>query len=259
MVVGAGFIGLEFAAAARKMQKNVHVLEAADRVLARIMPPPLSQFFEKLHAQHGAEIICNAMVDALIGEGDRLTGVRLKGGRILAAELVMAGVGVVPNMELAQAAGIVCDNGVVVDENGRTSDKAVYAAGACAAYTHPFIGRQVRLESVQNAGDQARSVAAAIVGRPRPYNAVPWFWSDQYDVKLQMAGFSLFCDDHIMRGDADSDRFSIWHFHGDKLRAVSAINRAADYMQGRKLLELGRSPSKAQAADVSFSIKTLLS
>ncbi len=258
IVIGAGFIGLEFAAVASKLGKSVQVLEAMDRVMARVVEPELSQFFTQLHQSHGVEIICNAQALELTGEGGRVSGVNTADGRLRQADLVVAGIGVLPNMELADQAGLACGNGIIVNEFGQTSIDNIYACGDCASYRHPFVGEAIRLESVQNAGDQARAVAAKITGKDKPYDAVPWFWSDQYDVKLQMAGLTLGCDAHMVRGDINSGSFSLMHFKGDRLRAVEAINQPRDYIVGRKLLEKDLSPTREQAMDSSFNLKSLL-
>ncbi len=160
---------------------------------------------------------------------------------------------------MAEQAGLACGNGIVVNQFGQTSTDNIYACGDCASYKHPFVGEAIRLESVQNAGDQARAVAAKIAGKDKPYDAVPWFWSDQYDVKLQMAGLTLGCDRHVVRGDIKTGRFSLLHFKGDRLRAVEAINQPRDYIVGRKLLEKDRSPTIEQATDTGFNLKSLLS
>jgi 3-phenylpropionate/trans-cinnamate dioxygenase ferredoxin reductase subunit len=258
IVIGAGFIGLEFAAVARKLGKVVQVLEAMDRVMARVVQPELSDFFMQLHNKHGVEIICSSQANELVGKSASVSGVRTRDGRLLAADLVVAGIGVVPNVELAQQAGLSCDNGIVVNEFGQTSNGDIYACGDCTSYKHPFAGQAVRLESVQNAGDQARAVAAKIAGKDKPYTAIPWFWSDQYDVKLQMAGLTLGCDRHVVRGDLDGGSFSLLHFKGDHLRAVEAVNQPRDYIVGRMLLEKNISPTKEQAADSRFDLKSLL-
>ncbi len=259
VVIGAGFIGLEFASVARKSGKLVTVLEAMDRVMARVVEPELSDFFTRLHKSHGVDIVCNAQADEVIGEGGRVTGVKTVDGKLLKADLVVVGIGVVPNMELAEQAGIDCGNGIIVDGFGETSAAGIYACGDCASYVHPFAGEAIRLESVQNAGDQARAVAAKIAGHDKPYMAVPWFWSDQYDVKLQMAGLTIGCDSHVVRGDPDSGHFSLFHYKNDRLRAVEAVAQPRDYIVGRMLLEKGISPDRQQAAEPDFNLKTLLS
>ncbi|MCP4934276.1 MAG: FAD-dependent oxidoreductase [bacterium] len=258
MVIGAGFIGLEFAAVASMLGKSVQVLETMDRVMARVVEPELSNFFTQLHESHGVEIICNAQADELIGVGGHVSGVKTADGRLLQADLVVIGIGVVPNLELAEVAGLLCGNGIIVNEFGQTSIANIYACGDCASYQHPFVAQAIRLESVQNAGDQARAVAAKVAGKDKPYGAVPWFWSDQYDVKLQMAGLTLGCDAFIVRGDISSGSFSLMHFKQGRLRAVEAINQPRDYIVGRKLLEKDLSPTMGQAVDSSFNLKSLL-
>ncbi len=259
VVIGAGFIGLEFAAVARTLGKQVQVLEAMDRVMARVVQPELSEFFTRLHESHGVEIVCGAQVSALTGESGAVQGVTTADGQVREADLVVVGIGVLANQHLAEQAGIACGNGIIVDRFGETSRAGIFACGDCASYEHPFAGQAVRLESVQNAGDQARAVAAKITGKDKPYVAVPWFWSDQYDVKLQMAGLTIGCDDHVVRGDSDSGRFSLLHYKGERLRAVEAISSPRDYIVGRMLLEKGLSPDKQQAADPGFNLKSLLS
>lgn len=257
-VIGAGFIGLEFAAVARKLGKRVTVLEAAPRVMARAVCPELSAFFADAHRGHGVDLRLGAGVAALRG-GARVAAVELADGSTVPAGLVVVGVGVVPEIELAAAAGLECDNGIVVDAHCRTSDPRVFAAGDCAATRHPFAdGGLIRLESVQNAADQGRIVAASIAGTPKAYDAPPWFWSDQYDLKLQMVGLRQGCDLTVTRGDMASGKFSLFHFRADVLRSVDSVNRAADHIQGRKLLAAGASPTPAQAADPDFKLAGLL-
>jgi 3-phenylpropionate/trans-cinnamate dioxygenase ferredoxin reductase subunit len=179
-------------------------------------------------------------------------------GERLEADLIVGGVGVVPNIELAAEAGLDCDNGIVVDTNGRTSDARIFAAGDCAAYRHPFAGRLIRLESVHNAIDQAKTVASSIAGRPRPYDAVPWFWSDQFDVKLQMVGLTAGCDRYVVRGDIEARRFSVFHYAGTTLRSVDSVNRPADHVFGRRALAAGLSPSPEAIRDTAVDLKGLI-
>lgn len=257
-VIGAGFIGLEFAAVARKLGKRVTVLEAAPRVMARAVCPELSAFFTQVHRSHGVDLRLGAGVAALIG-GARVEAVELADGSAIPAGLVVIGVGVLPEIELAASAGLECDNGIVVDAHCRTSDPRIFAAGDCAATRHPFAdGGLIRLESVQNAADQGRIVAAAIAGTPKAYDAPPWFWSDQYDLKLQMVGLRDRCDLTATRGDMASGKFSLFHFRQGVLRSVDSVNRAADHIQGRKLLAAGVSPTPEQAADPDFKLAGLL-
>lgn len=257
-VIGAGFIGLEFAAVARKQGKNVTIIEAADRVMGRAVTEDISRYYEGLHRRHDATVLTGTGVSELVGEGGKLTGVKLANGDVVAAELALVGIGVIANTEVAAEAGIECGNGIIVGENGHTNDAHIYAAGDCALYHHPFADEPVRLESVQNAIDQAKSVAASICGKPQAYDAVPWFWSDQYDIKLQIAGLSAGTDTHVVRGNMDEDKFSIFHFRNGVLRAVDSINSAGDHMVARRLLAAGKPITPEQAADTSLVLKTLL-
>ncbi|MCO6185451.1 FAD-dependent oxidoreductase [Rhizobium sp. L1K21] len=257
-VIGAGFIGLEFAAVARKQGKNVTIIEAADRVMGRAVTEDISRYFEGLHRKHGSTVLTGTGVSGLVGQNDKLQGVTLANGEVIATDLALVGIGVIANCELAVEAGLDCGNGIVVDEHGLTSDPHIYAAGDCVLYHHPFAGEPVRLESVQNAIDQAKSVAAAISGTPQPYHAVPWFWSDQFDIKLQIAGLSTGTDTHVVRGNVDEDKFSIFHFRNGDLRAVDSINSAGDHMVARRLLASGKPITPEQAGDPNLVLKTLL-
>ena len=174
------------------------------------------------------------------------------------ADLVVIGIGVLPNIELAQAAGLACANGIEVDEHGRTDDPAIFAAGECTSHPNRFAGGRARLESVQNAVDQAKAVAAAILGRPAPYDEVPWFWSDQYEVKLQMVGISAGHDRQAIRGDPATGRFSVFYFREGRLIAIDSVNRPSDHMTGRKLIPAGVAVSPTQAADEAFDLKAAL-
>jgi len=256
-VVGGGFIGLEIAAAARKAGKPVVVLEALDRLLARSSAPFVSDFFRDVHVAAGADIRLGTQASAIEGKGGRVAAVITADGRAHPADLVVVGVGIVPNAELAQACGIACERGIVVDDCSRTDDAAVTAAGDCTA-RRMADGSLLRLESVQNAIEQGKSAAAALLGKARPFTAAPWFWSDQYDVRLQMAGLSAGHDNIVVRGDRAARRFSVFYFRGETLIAVDTVNRAPDHMAARKLLDAGRSPSLAQAQDESFALASLL-
>jgi 3-phenylpropionate/trans-cinnamate dioxygenase ferredoxin reductase subunit len=257
VIIGGGFIGLEVAAVARKRGKQVAVLEAADRLMARVVPPLISQFYLNLHTGHGVEIVLDAMVSELVGSQGRIAGVRTRDGREFAADLVLVGIGIVPNAELAEAAGLEVNGGIVVDACGRTSDAAIVAAGDCAVRRLDD-GSLRRLESVQNALEQGKSAATALLGRERPFNAAPWFWSDQYDVKLQMAGLTAGFDHVVTRGDATSSTFSAYYFKAGKLIAIDSLNQPGDHMSGRKLLDKGVSPTPEQAADTTFDPGSLL-
>jgi 3-phenylpropionate/trans-cinnamate dioxygenase ferredoxin reductase subunit len=257
VVVGAGFIGLEFAAVAAKIGKQVTVLEAAPRVMGLVVTEQLSNYFEQYHRAKGVNIVCNALADSFSGDG-HVAAVNCKDGSSYPAQLVVVGIGVIPNTELAQAAGLPCDNGIIVNGHCQTADPSVFAAGDVAVYEHPFAGDAIRLESVQNAADQGRIIAANIAGNTKTYDTVPWFWSDQHDLKLQMVGLQNGCDTTVVRGDMAANKFSLFHFRGDQLRAVDSVNKAADHIQGRKLLAAGVSPTPEQAADETFKLASIL-
>jgi 3-phenylpropionate/trans-cinnamate dioxygenase ferredoxin reductase subunit len=255
-VVGGGFIGLEIAAAARKAGKPVVVFEALERLLARSSAPFVSEFFLDVHRAHDVDIRLATAVAAIDGKG-RAEAIVTADGRAHPADLVVVGVGLVPNAELAQASGLACDRGIIVDDCSRTDDPAVVAAGDCTARRMPD-GALLRLESVQNAIEQGKSAAAALLGKPRPFTAAPWFWSDQYEVRLQMAGLSAGHDKIVVRGDRAAQRFSVFYFQGERLTAVDSVNRAPDHGAARRLLDRGRSLTFAQAADESFALMSLL-
>jgi 3-phenylpropionate/trans-cinnamate dioxygenase ferredoxin reductase component len=252
-VIGGGFIGLEFAAVARKLGKEVVVLEGADRLMPRAVTPMMSEFFRTLHVEHGVRIELGAAVSALVGKAGKVTSVSTADGREFGADLVLVGIGILPNQELAQAAGLECERGIVVDACSRTSDPAIVAAGDCTARRLPD-GSLLRLESVQNAIEQGKSAAAALLGKERQFTATPWFWSDQYDIKLQMVGLSTGHDKTVLRGDPATCKFSAFHYRGERLLAVDSINRPEDHMPARKLLDQGLSPGSAQVADLSVPL-----
>jgi 3-phenylpropionate/trans-cinnamate dioxygenase ferredoxin reductase subunit len=256
-VVGGGFIGLEIAAAARKAGKPVVVFEALDRLLARSSAPFVSDFFLDLHRAQGVDIRLGTQVTAIEGKNGRVTAVTTGDGRSHAADLVVAGIGIVPNDGLARECAIACDRGIVVDDCSRSDDPVVVAAGDCTA-RRMADGSLLRLESVQNAIEQGKSAAAALLGRARPFTAAPWFWSDQYDVRLQMARLSAGHDRIVVRGATAERRFSVLYFGGDRLIAVDSVNRAPDHIAARRLLDAGRSPTPEQAADEGFALASLL-
>jgi 3-phenylpropionate/trans-cinnamate dioxygenase ferredoxin reductase subunit len=258
VVIGGGFIGLEFAAVAAARGLKVLVVEAAPRPLGRALSTEMSRFFTEAHIGWGVDFIFGAGVEAVLGQ-DRVTGVRLTNGMTAEADIVVVGIGVLPNQELASEAGLAVGNGVVVDEHLLTSDPAISALGDCAEHASPYsiVGR-VRVESVQNAVDQARSIAARLTGNAAPYNALPWFWSDQGPLKLQMAGLSAGHDIAVVRGDRDSGAFSVFCFADERLLAVESVNQPADHMAGRRLLSTGAAITAAQAADTSVPLKALL-
>lgn len=256
-IIGGGFIGLEVAAVVRTLGKTVTVLEMQPRLMPRVVAPEISAFYAALHASHGVEVVCGAVAREIAGAGGKVEAVLLNHQAAVPADLVVVGIGVQPNVELAAAAGLPIDNGIVVDEHLRTADPRIFAIGDCAAHPNPFAEGRVRLESVQNAADQGRSVAASILGDPKPYNVVPWFWTDQYDVRLQMAGLSGGYDRSVMRGDPETQKFSLFHFKSGRLVAVDSVNRPADHIHARRLLAAHVAITPVQAADASVDLKAL--
>lgn len=257
VVIGGGFIGLEVAATARKKGLKVAVLEAAPRLLGRVLAPVLSDWYAELHRGHGVQLQLRAQVVAIEADANGVTGVKLADGSVVPAGLVVVGIGVSANDRLAQAAGLECDRGIVVDACGRTSDPRIVAAGDCTA-RRLADGSLIRLESVQNATEQGKSAAAALLGQERPFTATPWFWSDQYDKKLQMAGLSMGADGWAVRGDMAAGTFTVYHFKGEKLIAADSVNASKDHLQARKLLDAGVSPTREQAGDLTFDLSGLL-
>lgn len=256
VVIGGGFIGLEIAASARALGKAVTVLEAQPRLMPRVVAPLVSTFYERSHTSRGVDIVCNASVIDIAGNGAARV-VRLADGRSFCADLVIVGIGVIPNAELAADAGLATGNGIVVDDHLQTGDARIYAIGDCAEHPNAFAGGRVRLESVQNAADQARAVAAVIAGRRAPYHAVPWFWTDQFDLRLQMAGLSQGYDQAVTRGDPDSQKFSVFYFKASRLLAVDSINRPADHIMARRLLASRVVITPEQAENEQVNLKDL--
>ncbi len=258
VIVGGGYIGLESAAALRKCGVEVSVLEVQSRLLARVTAPQVSAFYQRIHAEAGVVIHTGWSVVAIEGE-DRVTGVVGADGRRLPADMVIVGIGVIPNVELASQCGLKVDNGIWVDEFASTDDSDIYAAGDCTNHPNRLLGRRVRLESVPNAMEQAKSAAASICGRQQCYDAYPWFWSDQYDLKLQIAGLSEGYDRVILRGDADAGRsFVAWYVCGDKLLAADCINRPKEFMVAKQLLAGALPVSVERLADESLDPKLIL-
>ena len=236
VVVGGGYIGLEAAAVAAGMGLSVHVLEAAPRLLARVAEPEISDFYTRIHQAHGVTLVTESQMTGFVGD-EAVSGVEMADGSIIDADIVITGIGILPNVEIAEAAGLAVENGIVVNEVGQTSDAHIFAAGDCTSHPNDLLGRTMRLESVPNAIEQGKAVASAICGTPKPYHQVPWFWSDQYDVKLQIAGVPTQIDSKVLRGDDSSNSFAWFYFTGDKLTGVTAINRPAEFMAGRMLIE----------------------
>jgi len=260
IVVGAGFIGLEFAAVARQRGIAVTIVEAADRPMARGLSPAMSAFFRSAHEAAGATFVFGAVATRFTGENGKITGVEMADGSHVPGDLVLIGIGVVPNMDAAVDAQLEIGNGVLVDAELRTSDPHISAIGDCACFPTRFAdGARVRIESVQNAVDQGRCVAARLTGRPAPYDAVPWFWSDQGAMKLQMAGLAMPHDSAVLRGDPGSAAFSIFCFARDHLVGVESVNRPADHMAARRILAGGLALTPDEAADPRFDLKALAS
>ena len=252
VIIGGGYIGLEAAAVARKLRLDVTLIEMAPRILQRVAAKETSDYVRALHQSHGVQIMESTGLDRLLGDA-RVTGLRLTDGRELPADFVILGVGVTPNTDLAE--GLDLDNGIATDAMGRTSDPSIWAAGDCASL--PYKGGRIRLESVGNAIAQAEAVAANMLGANTPYDPQPWFWSDQYDCKLQIAGLNTGYDNIVTRGP-DGAAVSFWYFQGDQLLAVDAMNDPRGYMVGKRLIEAGKSPSKAAIANPSTQLRDLL-
>lgn len=257
VIIGGGFIGLEAASAAIALGKQVTVVEAGPRLIGHAVAPEISAYLHSVHAGHGVTIRLASKVERIEGQDGKATAVLCDDGTRLACDLVLSAVGAVPNTELAAAAGLAVDDGIVVDDLCRTSDPAIFAAGDCTNHPSFFAGRRLRLSSVQNAHDQGRTAGSVIAGRPEPYRAVPWFWSDQYDVKLQMVGLANGGGPAILRGSIEEGRFSLFRYEGDRLAAIESINKPADHMMGRRLIAAGRWPTPEQAADPGFDLRSL--
>lgn len=257
VVIGGGFIGLEIAATARKRGIEVTVLEGLGRLMSRVVAPIVSDAAARVHVAHGVRLLFDVRIAALEGRLGAVSAVRTADGQLYPAGCVVVGVGVNPEDSLASAAGLECERGIIVDECARSSDPLIVAAGDCTARRRAD-GSLLRLESVQNAVEQGKSAAAALLGRQRPFTAAPWFWSDQYDLKLQMVGLSQGYDEIVTRGNPDQSAFSAYYLRAGKLIAVDSLSRIADHMNARKLLDRGLTPTAAQIADEAFDLGSLL-
>ena len=253
LIVGGGYIGLEAAAVARKRGMVVTVIEMAPRILQRVAAPETSDYFRALHSAHGVDIREGVGLTRLVGAG-HVTGAILSDGAELLCEMVIVGIGIAPDTALAEVAGLATENGIATDSMGRTSDPAIWAAGDCASF--PYRDARIRLESVQNAIDQAELVARNILGADEPYDPKPWFWSDQYDVKLQIAGLNTGFDRVVLR-EGGAAR-SHWYYVGERLLAVDAMNDPRSYMIGKRLIAAGISPDPGVVADAAQDLKPLL-
>jgi 3-phenylpropionate/trans-cinnamate dioxygenase ferredoxin reductase component len=256
LILGGGYIGLEAAAVARKLGLDVTLVEMADRILARVAAGETADAIRAIHVGEGVVIHEKTGLTRLIGDEGRVKAAELSDGRVIDTDLVIVGIGVTPNDRLAADAGLEVQNGIVVDAFGRTSDPAIFAMGDCAV--QDWKGQRVRLESVQNAVDQAEAIAAILAGGMEPYDPKPWFWSDQYDVKLQIAGFNLGYDRTVLRPGQRDGSLSVWYFREGAFIAVDAINDAKAYVTGKKLLETGRSVEPSVIADPALDLKSLL-
>jgi 3-phenylpropionate/trans-cinnamate dioxygenase ferredoxin reductase subunit len=256
VIVGAGYVGLEVAAVATKLGLDVTVLEMESRVLARVTGPEVSDFFQQVHREEGVDIRLNHAVSAFEGE-DRLQRVVCANGDTLEADLAIIGIGILPNQELAEAADLACGNGILVDEHCRTEDPDIYAIGDCTEHPSELFGRRVRLESVHNALEQAKTAAASLCGHEKAYAQVPWFWSDQYDLKLQIAGLSDGYDRLVLRGEPDTRKFAAFYLKEGVLIAVDAVNAAPEYMVGRKLIGEKAVVDPERLADVTIAMKEM--
>jgi 3-phenylpropionate/trans-cinnamate dioxygenase ferredoxin reductase subunit len=255
-VIGGGYIGLEAAAVLTKLGRAVVVLEAQDRVLARVAGPSLSRFFEAEHRAHGVDLRLGVTVDRLEGRDGRVNIVRLANGGIVEAEMVIVGIGIVPAVEPLRHAGASCPNGVAVDDHGRTSLTDVWAIGDCALHVNSFAdGTAVRVESVQNANDMAKTVAKAMTGAPEAYRTVPWFWSNQYDLRLQTVGLSMGYDQEVLRGDPAARAFTVIYLKFGRVIALDCVNATKDYVQGHALVTGSLCPPLAMLADPSIPLK----
>jgi 3-phenylpropionate/trans-cinnamate dioxygenase ferredoxin reductase subunit len=257
-VIGAGFIGLEFAATARAKGLEVDVIELGSRVMARAVTAEISNYFQGRHTSAGIRIRLGVQATSIESTDGKVAGVSLSDGRHIPADLIVVGVGVLPNVELAAEAGLPVASGIIVDEHLLTADPNISAIGDCALFASPRFGGSLRLESVQNATDQARCVAARLTGDAKAYDGLPWFWSDQGDDKLQIAGLTTGYDHVVVRGDAEAWSFSAFCYKQGQLVGIESVNRAADHVFGRKILGMNRSIGPEKVADLSFDLKAAL-
>lgn len=257
-IIGAGYIGLELAAFAAAAGKAVHVIDLADRVMARTASHEVSAFFEKRHRQAGVQFRFARAISDIVRKEGKVCGLLLEGGEVVEADLVVAGIGVIADTELAEAAGLAVENGIVVDGHLTTSDTCISAIGDCSRFPTSYGPTPVRLESVQNANDQARCVAQKLTGQAQPYTALPWFWSDQGPDKLQIAGLTGASDRRVVRGLPEENKFSVFSFRDDRLIAVESVNQPADHMVARRLIAAKTRVDPAFAADATFQLKSLV-
>jgi 3-phenylpropionate/trans-cinnamate dioxygenase ferredoxin reductase subunit len=256
VIVGGGYIGLEVAAVGRKKGLDVTVLETENRVMNRVVATEISDFFQQMHTHEGVKLELGRRVKEIQGD-DKVTSVKCADGFSVATDICIIGIGIIPNTEVAAAAGIKCSNGIVVDEYCQSSDPDIFAAGDCTRHPNPILGRHLRLESVHNAIEQGKTVAASIVGAPAAYAQVPWFWSDQYNVKLQIVGITEGYDQFVIRGKPDERSFAAFYLQNGKLLAVDAINSPREFMLGKKLVAAGARFDIAELGDADKDFKEL--
>jgi 3-phenylpropionate/trans-cinnamate dioxygenase ferredoxin reductase subunit len=256
VIVGAGYVGLEVAAVCRQRGLDVTVIELDERVLSRVVSPRVSAYFEDLHRRHGVNLRLGAGLASFVGDG-HVSGVVTSAGETIDAGLVVVGVGILPNTEIAAAAGLAVDDGIVVDDRCRTEDPDVYAAGDCTSHPNGIYGRRLRLESVHNALEQAKTAASNICGEDLRYEQVPWFWSDQYDIKLQIVGLSEGYDEIVLRGDPADDAFACFYLRERRLIAVDAINSPREFMQAKELIAAHAAPDPGKLADAEIQLRAL--
>lgn len=254
VIVGGGYIGLEVAAVGIEQGLNVHVLEMEDRILQRVTTPTMSKYYDELHRGRGVQIHTNTGVTGF--SGDAKVQKVMCGDTEFAADMVIVGIGIVPNIELAEAAGIICDNGIVVDDHCQTSNPDIYAAGDCTNHPNALLDRRLRLESVPNAMDQARTSASNMLGGDKSYAAIPWFWSDQYELKLQMVGFSADGNREVLRGDMASNQFAVFYLKDNTVVAADTVNSPKEFMLCKQLV--GKEADSAVLADSTSDLKSLL-
>jgi 3-phenylpropionate/trans-cinnamate dioxygenase ferredoxin reductase subunit len=258
VIIGAGYIGLETAASLRKLGVAVTVLESANCVLQRVTAPEVSAFYARVHREEGVDLRTGVTIAAIEGD-DRVRGVRLADGEYIAADLVIVGIGVLPNTELAETAGLVVDNGIIIDARGLTSDPDIFAAGDCASHFSPRYNRHLRLESVPNAGEHAKVAAATMCGKAKAISALPWFWSDQYDLKLQIAGLNSGYDEVVLRGDPNTGRgFACFYFSQDRMIAADCVNRPQEFMFSRRAITEQLPLDRSLLADTETPLGSLL-
>ncbi len=256
VIIGAGYIGLEVAAVLRELGHEVTVVEMTERVMSRVVAPPVSDFFHAVHTGRSVEFRMETGVRRMTGDG-RVEAVELSTGEVLPADFVVVGIGILPNTGLAESAGLEVSDGIVVDESCRTSDPSIYAIGDCTTHPNAIYGTTLRLESVHNALEQAKTAAANILGGSASYSEVPWFWSDQYEFKLQIAGLSQGYDDSVLRGDPDGGSFSCVYLKNGRVVAIDCVNRPRDFMQSKPLIAAQLSPPRDQLEDADLTLKEI--